>query len=224
MTVNESQPILTHERNLLTFWEEAVPNGLGAQKLNRVVFDKVLFVRVSTPGDKSDVTYECMRDYPEECPHPIFGKVKKNPLVWERFGKYIQEYIDKGAGPGVVSGTPIEQWPQVDTRMAALLKHNGVYNVEALSGLSDSQSQAIGMGVRVLVQKAKDWLSAAADSATAMEAQRREQATQERFDALEAKYNLLAQVFEALPADQQDNVKAEIAKRGPGRPRKDAAA
>lgn len=224
MTVNESQPILTHERNLLTFWEEAVPNGLGTQNKGRVLFDKVLFVRINTPGDKSDVQYECQREYPEECAHPIFGKVKKNPLVWERFGKYIEEYIAKGNGPQVVTGTPIDQWPMVDVRRAALLKHHGVYNVEALSGLSDSQMQGIGIGMRDLVQKAKDWLASAANSATAMEAQRREQATQERFNALEEKYNLLAQVFEGLPTDQQDHVKAEIAKRGPGRPRKDAAA
>lgn len=221
---NESQPILTHERNLLTFWEEAMPNGLAGERAGRVLFDKVLFVRISTPGDKSEVTYEVKRDYPEEFAHPIHNKVKKNPIVYERFGKYIEEYLARGAGPDVVTGTPIEQWPMVDVRLAALLKHNGVYSVETLAMLSDTNASNIGMGVRVLVQKAKDWLQAATNSALAMEAQNRERRMEERFLALEEKYNVLAETLNELPPDAQAQVRAGIVKRGPGRPRKDEIA
>lgn len=217
---NESQPILTHERNLLTFWEEAKPNGLGGDKAGRVLFDKVLFVRISTPGDKSEVTYEVKRDYPEEYPHPIHGKARKNPLVYDRFGKYVDDYIAKGDGPDVVTGTPIEQWPMVDVRMAALLKHNGVYSVETLAMLSDTNASNIGMGVRALVQKAKDWLQAATNSALAMEAQREKRAVQDQLDALRIQMETLADAFAELPSDAQAQVKASIAKRGK---RKEAA-
>ena len=221
---NESLPIVTHERNLLTFWEEAKPSGLASDKSGRIHFDKVLFVRISTPGDKSEVTYEVKRDYPEEFPHPIHGKLKKNPLVYERFGKYIDEYLAKQGGPEVVTGTPIEQWPMVDVRMAALLKHNGCYNVETLAMLSDTNASQIGMGVRSLVQKAKDWLQAATNSALAMEAKDRERRMEERFMALEEKYNVLAESLMELPTEAQGQVQAAIQKRGPGRPRKDQAA
>jgi hypothetical protein len=221
---NESQPVLTHERNLITFWEEARPNGLAGDKAGRVFFDKVLFLRISTPGDKSEVTYEVRRDYPEEYHHPIHGKMKKNALVYERFGKYIDEYLAKKAGPEVVTGTPIEQWPLVDVRMAALLKHNGVYNVETLAIMSDTNASNIGMGVRVLIQKAKDWLQAATNSALAMEAQDRERRMEERFKALEEKYTVLAESLAELPTEAQTQVQTAIQKRGPGRPRKEQAA
>lgn len=210
---NESQPILTHERNLLTFWEEAKPSGLAEQKLNRILFDKVLFVRINTPGDKSEVTYEVRREYSEECPHPIHGKVKKNPIPYERFGKYIDEYLSKGAGPDVLTGTPLDQWPLIDVRMAALLKHHGVYTVEALEGLSDGQTQGIGMGVRPLVQKAKDWLVSAARSASDMESQRRERAVQDQLDALKEQFSGLAEAMAELPPEAQAQVKASLTKR-----------
>lgn len=218
---NESQPVLTHERNLLTFWEEAKPNGLAEQKLGRVLFDKALMLRINTPGDKSEVIYEARREYPEECPHPIHGKVKKNPIPYERFGKYIDEYIAKGDGPQVVSGTPIDQWSLVDVRMAALLKHHGVYNVESLATLTDSQMQGVGMGTRALVEKAKNWLVAAAESSTAMEAQRQRQAVQDQLNALKEQFEGLAEAMAELPAEAQAQVRASVAKRG--RPRKEAA-
>jgi len=160
------------------------------------------------------------RDYPEEYPHPIHGKVRKNPLVYDRFGKYVDDYIAKGDGPDVVTGTPIEQWPMVDVRLAALLKHNGVYSVETLAMLSDTNASNIGMGVRALVQKAKDWLQAATNSALAMEAQREKRAVQDQLDALRIQMETLADAFAELPSDAQAQVKASIAKRGK---RKEAA-
>ncbi len=210
---NESLPIATRERNLIVFWREAMPNGMASQKSARSIFDDVLFLRIIVPGDTSSPEYEVERTYPEEFPHPIYGKVKKNDIVFKRFDKEIADYKARQEGPGVVSGTPLEQWPMVNTRQCAMLKAQAVYNVESLAMLSDAAMANIGMGMRDLVQKAKDWLASAEKNAHAMEAQRRERETNDRFEALEAKFREVTEVLTELPADMQDAIKKGLAKR-----------
>lgn len=212
MQNNESLPILTHERNFLRFWKEAVENPRATASAGRTMFDEVLFVKITSPGDKSEMVYKLETTYSD-------GRTgKSSEPVWKRFEKYITDYKAKGAATAV-SGTPIEMWPLADTRRVAMLKHNGIYSVEALASLSDSGIATIGMGGRELVQKAKDWLATAANSAAAMQAQERERATEARFAALEEQFNALAQAMNELPADAQAQVKASLGRRG----RKNAA-
>lgn len=204
----ESQPILTDEKTVLVFWEEAKPNGLVIGQYNRV-----LMCRVTVPGDnKSAVEYMVEEEFPEAHPHPVFGKVRKNEITYKRFGKYIEAHKGRTAGT-VQAGTPIDAWPVVNRAQVAMLKHNGVYSVEALAGLTDSQIAALGMEGRKLVQQAKDYLATAANSQAAMEALERERKTEERFGALESKFNDLAEAFEALPEEAKQQVKAHIGRK-----------
>lgn len=206
---SESQPILTTDRNILVFWEDAKPNGLVIGQFNRI-----LMVRVSVPGDnKSSAEYVVEEEFPADHPHPIHGKVKKNDPIYKRFGKYIEDYKSAG-GAQIVSGTPIEEWPVVNRAQVAMLKHNGIHSVEALGGLSDNGIVALGMGGRKLVQQAQDYLTNAANSAAAMEAMERERATEARFSALEEKFNDLAYALESLPPEQKAQVKETLAKKG----------
>lgn len=199
---NESHPVLTADRNILTFWEDSEPNGLIIGQFNRI-----LMVRVAVPGDnKSFAEYKVDVEYPKDHPHPIHGPLKKNDEIYKRFGKYIEEYKKVG-GNGPVSGTPLEEWPVVNRAQIAMLKHNGVYSVEALSTVSDSLMTALGIDGRRLVQKAKDYLETAKNSQAAMDAMERERKMQERFDALEAKYNALTQATEAMPDESKSVLK-----------------
>lgn len=210
----ESIPILTHEKNLLFFYEEAAANEGATVKAGRAMFDKVLRVRITVPGDKSEMIYEVEREYPEGFAHPIHGKIKKGEVAYKRFGRYIEDFKAKGAGPGVVSGTPIDHWPLVDTRRVAMLKHNGVYSVEALASLSDAGIQVLGMGGRELVQKAKDWLATAANSALAMETAEKNRALEAKMDNMQDQITQLADALAELPPEAQAQVKASLAKRG----------
>lgn len=209
---DRSPPFLTPEKNILTFWEDALPNGLAQSKAGRVIFDKVLMVEVGNPGDTSGVIYEVERHYPEEYLHPTYGKVKKNEAIYARFGKYIDEYKSKMESHDV-AGTPIDKWAMVDMRMAANLKFHGIYSVEALAAVHDGNASKMGMGIRELVQKAKDWLATAADSAKAMETEERNRKLQSQIDELQAKFDALAASMEALPEESKDALKGHFSKK-----------
>lgn len=206
---DESQPMLTEDRNVLIFWEEAKPNGLQVGQ-----FNSVLMLRVEVPGDnKSKPEYWVEETYPEAYPHPIHGKARRNEMIWQRYGRYIEKY--KGSTQGTVqAGTPIEAWPMVTRAQVAMLKHNCVYSVEALAGLTDQQVVAIGIDGRKLVQQAKDWVANASNSQAAAEAQERERRMETRFQALEERYNELASALDALPPDAQAQVKDQLGKKG----------
>lgn len=211
---SKAQPILTAEKNLLTFWDEALPNGLAGAKAGRVVFDHVLMVDVSSPGDKSEVTYEVKRIYPENFPHPIHGEVRKNETIYARYGKYIEDYESRmKGGSHVVAGTPIDNWALVDTRMAANLKFHGVYSVEALAEVSDGNAANMGMGMRELVQKAKDWLKNASSSAAALETEDRNRKLQAEIDDLRGKYEELAKSMDILPEESKSTLRDWFSKR-----------
>lgn len=215
---DESQPVLTDEKSILVFWEEAKPNGLHIGQYNRV-----LMCRVTVPGDnKSAVEYMVDEEYPEAHPHPIFGKLRKNDIVYKRFGKYIEAHKGRTAGT-VQAGTPVEAWPVVNRAQVAMLRHNCVYSVEALAGLTDSQIATLGMDGRKLVQQAKDYLATAANSQAAMEALERERKTEERFAALEEKFTDLAGALETLPEEAKAQVKAHLKAKNPPQKSRDAA-
>jgi hypothetical protein len=215
MSSNESQPILTQDKNILTFWEDVVPNGLAGSEAGRVIFDKVLWMRVTVPGDKSEITHEVERSYPEEYPHPIFKKLKKNEVAYAKYGKYIEDYKARMSGGGTVeAGTPIDHWSLVDTRMAANLKFHGVYTVESLASVHDGNAANMGMGIRELRQKAIDWLTTAKDTAASMATEERNRKLQSQIDELREQYSNLAQVLDDLPEDAKKVARENLGKRG----------
>lgn len=204
---SESLPILTHDRNFLHFWEEAAENAAASAKAGRAVFDSILYMKIRAPGDKSEMVYAMEKTLPDGT------VIKKSELAWKRYGKYVDEYKAKGAGVAV-TGTPIEMWPLVDTRRVAMLKHNGIYNVESLASLGDAGIATLGMGGRELVQKAKDWLASAADNATKMQAAEEKRQLQSRLDGLQEQITGLAEALNELPPEAQAQVRASLGRRG----------
>lgn len=214
----EVRPILTKERNLITFWEEAVERNVQG----RVEFDKVLFVKIMTPGDKSEVVYEVERQYADGFPNPVYGKVRRNEIVYKRFSDYIEAWRKRHETGLVVDGTPIETWAQVDVRRAALLKHLGVFSVESLAILGDSGAQQIGMGGRELIQKAKDWVAQKDNSALAMQVSEKNRELESRLSSMQEQIDELGEVLNELPPEARSQAH-EIIKRRRGRPPKAAA-
>ncbi len=220
---DESLPIPTGDGNVLIFWEQAVENGNATQKSGRAMFDRVLMVRVTAPSSKSDVTYEVDREYPEEYPHPTLGRLKTNKLIYDRYGKIIEEYKKRGGASGIGSGTPLEKWALMDTRTVALCKHHLIYTVEALAGLSDAQMATLGMGARALVQKAKDWIASAKDSALSMQLANDKRVLEARLEQMQTQIDELTAGLDAVPPDAQAMAKDAVIRRR-GRPPKVHAA
>lgn len=215
----ESMPILTKEKNLLHFWEDAVEHNIQG----RMLFDKVLFMRITTPGDRSEVIYEIDREYPEGYPNPVYGKIKKNEEIYKRYGEYIEQYKRNYGNDQPIIGVPIDSWAQVDVRRAAQLKFLGIFAVEQLATLHDGGIQAIGMGGRELVQKAKDFIAQKEDSALAMKLAEEKRQLQTQIDSLKEQMAELAGAMEELPPEARAEVQQTIVKRR-GRPPKVQAA
>jgi hypothetical protein len=219
MQVKESRPILTKERNLITFWQEAVehktPKGVD--------YDTVLFIRIITPGDTGEMVYEVERHYPPGKPNQIYGEVKRNERMFQRFGEYIEKWKREHDTGLVVDGTPIDNWAQVDVRTAALLKHLGIFTVETLAVLGDSGISKIGPGGRALVEKAKVFVEQAKNTSYANELAEENRKKDERIARLEAQIEELSEAFNAIPEAALEPAK-EVIKRRRGRPPKNEAA
>lgn len=87
--------------------------------------------------------------------------------------------------PQVVVGTPIEQLPGVGPSLAHNLKGMNLRTIEDLAGISDENTlQAIGMGARDLVKRAKAFLDKSTSDTVAMREQMA--AMQKTIDELKA--------------------------------------
>jgi hypothetical protein len=200
----------THEKNTIHFSESAVQNEPATNRMGRAMFDTILRIHITVPGDNKSVqTYEVDREYAEG--HPI--KSRRNEAIYARFGKYIEEY-KKNAASGATTGMPIEKWAMIDVRMAATLKHHGIYTVEQLADLSDSNIGKIGMGGRDLVRKAKDWIQSASNSALATQLSAEKQALNDKLAGMQEQIDALAEALGTLDPEQQAKVQASLGKRG----------
>lgn len=117
--------------------------------------------------------------------------------------KYPRAWAEfqRGESQGVV-GTPLEQWPQITRAQVKESKYFECHTVEQLAGLTDSHCQKMGMGFRDLREKAKAYLNVAESSAAAT--------------AQAAENERLRQEMAEL--------RAMIAEKKPGRPRKEETA
>lgn len=102
----------------------------------------------------------------------------------------------------VQEGTPIEEWGPISKSHALTLKGVNVHTVENLAAVPDSALHALGHGARDLRDKAIAWLKAAQDSAETTKLAAENQHLKDEIELLKAQV-------------------AELAKRKPGRPRKE---
>jgi hypothetical protein len=82
----------------------------------------------------------------------------------ERTPKYVQfqqavEAYKAQTGEGLVDGTPISQWANIDGGTAATLKAAGIHTVEMLAGVQDGHLTNLGIGGHVLREQARAHIS-----------------------------------------------------------------
>lgn len=110
-----------------------------------------------------------------------------------------------------LNGTPLEAWPALNTAQVAELKALRVFTVEDLANMNESFYSNVGMGTRDLAKKAKAFLELAAGTA---DVQRMEAELSRRDAEIADLKRQIAELAERFDGGE---------KRGPGRPRKDAA-
>jgi hypothetical protein len=165
------------------FFTDAVEIKAESEKQGRPIFKDLPHIRKMIPGDSSNVVERVAKEH----------DMRMYPREWEAFQR--QQVTG-------VTGTPLEQWPQVTRAQVKESKYFEVHTVEQMAELSDMSCQRMGMGFSELRTKAKAYLQAAAGTA----AQTAQAAENQR----------LHDEIEALKAQM-----AEMPKRG--RPRKDEA-
>lgn len=204
MTI-ESLPIWVEEEKLtIRFKTEAKENK--AASVSKVEFDEVLYVTIYPPGSNNPMPYEVIKTRPD-------GSVKTNEKIYNRFKKYVDEYI-KNKGAVAASGTPIEEWALVNASRAALLKSVGIVSVEQLAEVPESQFHNIGMGALELRQKARDWLESAKNNKASMEAKAENKKLQDQINKLQSDMDALADaVNEELDEAQKTKVRAALKKK-----------
>lgn len=137
---------------LVTFFTQPVQNRYKSQIEGRPVFDAVPFVRIRIAGSNST---EVERKVKEE-------DKKRWPEAWAAYQRREQ---------GVVGGTPINQWPELNVVQVAELKALNIMTVEALAELSDAGISKLGTGGRDLVKRAKQYLAGPKSTEKALRAE-----------------------------------------------------
>lgn len=167
------------------FYTDAVELKSESEKHGRPIFQDMAHIRKLIPGDASTVIERVAKDFDKQ----------QFPREYEAFTR--QQVTG-------LTGTPLEQWPQITRAQVKEAKYFEVHTVEQLSELSDMSCQKLGMGYTELRNKAKAYLNAAAGTAQATAQDAENQRLRDEMDALKAQ-------IESLGA------------RGPGRPRKETA-
>lgn len=112
-----------------------------SERLGRPVYKTVEMIQIVVPGDNSLApTRKVTREHRERFPEH-----------YEAFKR--QEEIAE-------TGTPIDHWGVLTQDQRYSFKHMKIFTVEHIAGLSDSQLQQVGMGARILKEKAIAFLEA----------------------------------------------------------------
>lgn len=175
------------------FFMEPIKNPGKSEKEGRPIFDEVERVRIIVAADQFN-----------QIVHPV------DDLIIERFPDHYRRWKENRTARHI-DGTPIREWPLVGPAQVAEFEGMGIFNVEGLASVAETSVNR-SQDLRAWRQKAQVWLASAKDNALAV----RMSAENETLRAEMAK---MREQMAALAA----HVNSDDERRGPGRPRKDAA-
>ena len=147
------------------FYKDAVENIAKSRKAGRPIFDDVVMVQITIPGDKNNTVVNYANDAHKE----------RFPKAWEAFEASEEE---------VGEGTPLEQWPMMTAGRVMELKTLHIHTVEALAGINESFMKTLGVNGRRLVEDAQAYLKTAEDGPSKVAAENAE--LSRRVETLEA--------------------------------------
>lgn len=191
---------------LVRFTNEPVESEVKTAAEGRPMFNTVVCITIDVPGDR---TMSLHRRANLNLKDPA-NDIKRFPGQWAAF-----------KGEGVMpEGTPLNQLAFLSVERIAELRASKVHTVEQLANLPDGAAGAVGMGWRELRSQAQAFMEAARGQAPIVKLVSENESLRTELDALKAQFADLA----GRLTTQADTPTAGQAKRGPGRPRNDAAA
>jgi hypothetical protein len=179
---------------IVQFYMHPVQDEEASLKEGRPIYNDKEYIKIMFAGDKS--TVRCR-------PVDLVGKNGNFPdnVRWP-----AQYAAFKNQNLQVMEGTPLEEWPPLTKSQVLMFKASNVHTVEQLAAVTDQNIGNLGMGARVLRDKANSYLSDAKTSAIPMAAQE--------------EINNLKNQIEALK-NQMAGLGAETEKKQRGRPKKE---
>lgn len=122
------------------FERKAKLNRAKTKEAGQDVWDDVIYIRLVTPGDKTNEPHRPMRPGDKR--------------------KYLREFKawEADSSADAALGHPLGKWGGVSPAQVKELEYHGIRTVEHLAGLSDSQLQAIGP-IRPFMEAAKAFLA-----------------------------------------------------------------
>lgn len=155
------------------FYSDAVELKAESEKQGRPIFKDMPHIRKMIPGDASTIIERVAK------PHDM----QQFPREWEQFQR--QQVTG-------MTGTPLEQWPQITRAQVKEAKYFEVHTVEQMAELSDLSCQKMGMGFQDLRSKAKAYLEAAKGTAAQTAQAAENQRLQNEIEALKAQLQDIA--------------------------------
>lgn len=136
------------------FYMHYLQNGEKSEKEGRPVFDDTEFVKIFSPGDRTNI---------------IDRPVRPSDNI--RFSEQYRRFKENKENQA--TGTPLTEWPIVTRGMAEELKYLGFSTVEQVAEANDN---AVGkhMGLTDLKVKAKAYLAIASGNTAPIEAMQKE--------------------------------------------------
>lgn len=153
----------------LRVWRDAALNRFLTEKLGREVFDDVIYVEVIAPGSgNSTPVFEVERVFDANMNYVnAEGENVMRGPKYEELKQFIEDFKKNQGTDASLSGTPLEQWPEMNRSLVATLKAQGVYTVDALSALPDARLIIVGPDGRAWREKAAAYIANAKDGAYA---------------------------------------------------------
>jgi ABC-type phosphate transport system auxiliary subunit len=149
------------------FYTDVVEMKFESEKAGRPIFKDVAYIRKMIPGDSSTVVERVAKDHDK----------RMYPREWEAYERQEKTGL---------TGTPLEQWPQVTRAQVKESKYFEIHTVEQMAELSDMSCQKMGMGFRELREKAKLYLNAASETASQTAQAAENKRLQDEIEALKA--------------------------------------
>lgn len=155
------------------FYSDAVELKAESEKQGRPIFKDMPHIRKMIPGDASTIIERVAKQH----------DMQQFPREWEQFQR--QQVTG-------MTGTPLEQWPQITRAQVKEAKYFEVHTVEQMAELSDLSCQKMGMGFQDLRSKAKAYLEAAKGTAAQTAQAAENQRLQDEIEALKAQLQEVA--------------------------------
>lgn len=141
--------------SIVQFERATVRNSAASAAEGRPIYDKILRVYITPPGQKNQVvTHELERVF--YAPEGQQPRIRRHEVYWPVFQEHLRAW-DDGSGASM-TGTPLNELRALDMSIVASLREMGIHTVEHLAALPDAH---LPMGGRTWRELAAGYLKQA---------------------------------------------------------------